>query len=452
MSSSVENVSIKLKKRIFFSFALLLCIPMFQAFFPFIKEKPLDGIDSAGPFPKITKSSWLNERFQKNFMLAFEQNIGFHNSLVRLHNQINFSIFKTSDAGDVVVGKNGYVFLKPYIEAFTGADFVGKEHIAINVQKIKCVQTELKKRGVDFFVVLAPGKGSFDSEYIPDNFKKEAKPDSTNYRVYKKMFDAFEVNNLDLHSYFLSIKHSETYPLYSTTGVHWTDYGCLLASKKIIHYIEELRKISLPKIKVRSIEMNSYTGNACNDYDAATLMNIFTTIPQPKVAIAKLQYESDSATMKPRFLCISDSYFAGIIKTRIPANVFSDYHYWLYYDAIFPESYVKEKKVSGLDIKKEIEKQDVVCMLATEASLAQFPYGFIDDAYERYAPKDNNYYELKKKEFRLFVATFFVNVENDKIWKAQLVKSAKEKGVPESVEFFNNALWLYTNNQKRINK
>ena len=48
--------------------------------------------------------------------------------------------------------------------------------------------------------------------------------------------------------------------------------------------------------------------------------------------------------------------------------------------------------------------------------------------------------------------TFFVNVENDKIWKAQLVKSAKEKGVPESVEFFNNALWLYTNNQKRINK
>jgi hypothetical protein len=156
--------------------------------------------------------------------------------------------------------------------------------------------------------------------------------------------------------------------------------------------------------------------------------------------------------MKPRFLCISDSYFAGIIKTRIPANVFSDYHYWLYYDAIFPESYVKEKKVSGLDIKKEIEKQDVVCMLATEASLAQFPYGFIDDAYERYAPKDNNYYELKKKEFRLFVATFFVNVENDKIWKAQLVKSAKEKGVPESVEFFNNALWLYTNNQKRINK
>jgi hypothetical protein len=425
---------------------------MFQALFPFLNEKQLDGIDSPPAFPKITKNAWLKEDFQKDFMLSFEQQIGFHNSLVRLRNQVNYSVFGISDVGDVVVGKEGYLFLGSYIKAYTGADFAGKEHIAINVQKIKCVQTELKKRGVDFFVVLAPGKGSFDSEYIPDHFKKEAKPDSTNYVVYKNLFDTFDVNNLDLHSYFLSIKKSETYPLYSTTGVHWTDYGCVVASKKIIHYIEELRKISLPKITIRSIEMNSYSGNKCNDYDAATLMNIFTTIPQPKVAIAKLQYESDSATMKPRFLCVSDSYFAGIIKTRIPANVFTDYHYWLYYDAVFPESYVKEKKVSGLNIKKEIEKQDVVCMLATEASLAQFPYGFINDAYEQYAPKDNSYYELKKKEFRLFVATFFLNVEKDKIWKAQLIKSAKEKGVPQSVEFFNNALWLYTNNQKRINK
>jgi len=40
-------------------------------------------------------------------------------------------------------------------------------------------------------------------------------------------------------------------------------------------------------------------------------MNTFTTFPHPKVAIPALSYESDPATVKPHFLCISEVIFPG---------------------------------------------------------------------------------------------------------------------------------------------
>lgn len=451
MSQSSETNLNNYKNRIFFFFLLLLLLPLFQLVVPFTKETPLDGVDLPSPLPEFTTRSWLNEEYQKNYSLAFEQNIGFHSSLVRLRNQINYSVFDFSDIADVVVGKEGYLFLKPYTNAVTGADFVGDEYINIQARKMKTIQTELKKKNIDFFIVLAPGKGSFYSEFIPDKIMSSAKPDSTNYTCYKKMLLEQEVNCLDLNSYFLSIKNSEKHPLYSTTGVHWTEYGCYVAGKAIVAYIENIRTINLPNIKLQSIEMLDLSGKHSSDYDAACLMNIITTVPHPTYAIPKLQFVSDSSTTKPRFLCIADSYFAGITNTGIPSNVFSDYQYWLYYDRIY-QSYLKEKKVAELNLENEIKKKDVICLLATDASLAPFPFGFVDEVYELYAKKDANYYALKKKEFKCSVLNILATIQKkeSKAWRDIMIENARKKGISEMEEFIANAIWIYEQQQLKI--
>lgn len=449
MARFSETDLTKTKQGILLLFVLIMLLPLFQLVLPFAKETPLDGIDRPPPLPEFTPSTWLNEEYQKKYSPAFEQNIGFHPFLVRLRNQINYSVFGFSDIADVVVGKEGYLFLKPYTDAVTGADFVGSEYIDIQTKKMKTLQTELKKKGIDFFVVLAPGKGSFYSEYIPDKIMKSAKPDSTNYNCYKKMFAEQKVNCLDLSAHFLSVKNTEKYPLYSTTGVHWTEYSCYLASKEIVAYIENIRKINLPDIKLESIEMLDLSGNHSSDYDAACLMNIFSTVPHPTYAIPKLQYVSDSSTTKPRFLCVADSYFAGITNTGVPSNVFADYQYWLYYDRIY-QSYLKEKKVAELNLKNEIEKKDVICLLATDASLRPFPFGFVDMAYELFAKKDSAYYALKNEEFHYKILNTIENIHKNKEWKASLVANAKRKNISEMDEFIENALWAYKEEQLRL--
>lgn len=419
---------------------------MFQLVLPVVKEKPLDGIDPPKPFPVFTIDSWLNEEYQKAYSTAFEQNIGFHNFFVRLKNQINYSIWGFADVGDVVVGKENFIFLKSYVDAYTGADFVGHEYIDVQSQKIKVLQTELKKKNIDLIIVFAPGKASFYSEYLPARFKSNQ---NTNYACYKQAFSNNKVPFLDLQATFLVKKNLEKYPLYSNTGVHWTQYGCTIAGKEIVSFIEKTRKIKLPEIGTSSLELASFSGKHSNDYDAACLMNLFTTIPHPQYAIPKLQYNASKQTTKPRFLCISDSYFAGIVKAGIPSAVFTDYHYWLYNKTIFPESALKEKFVSEINLKPEIEKQDVICILASDVSLAQFPFGFVDKAYELYAKKDSSYFILKNREFKDFVLTTIQNIKKteNKAWRKQLVETAHKRGVSELDEFIVAATWLYEQKQ-----
>ena len=450
MNSPSETIENKSKHIIFILFVTILFLPLIQTIFPTIIERPLDGVDPTSALPAINADSWFNEEYQKDYLPAFEQTIGFHNSLVRLRNQINYSLFGFADVGDVVVGKGNYIFLKPYINAYTGADYVGKEYIQLQSQKIKTVQEELKKKNIDLFIVFAPGKGSFYPEYIPENYKTNMQPDSTNYACYKKMFTEYGINNLDLRAYFSSIKSTEKYPLYSNTGVHWTEYGSYLAALEIAKYISKIKKIQLPKIELQSLKVYSFTRNT--DYDAASLMNLFATIPQPKVAIPQLHFVSGQSTKKPRFLCISDSYFHGIIHSHIPANVFTDYHDWHYYDRVYPESFVKEKKVDKKNLRKEIEKQDVICILVTDASLSAFPFGFIDDAYELYAKKDTAYYRLKEKEFCVYILKTIENIKNNKDWEKNLVENAKRKKTKPIDEFYINAVWLYEQEQLNILK
>jgi len=441
---------VRVKHGVFAIFIVIITIPLFQFGLPFIKETNLNGVDPAPPLPEFSTATWFAGDYQKNYEPAFELNTGFHNTLVRVHNQLNYTVFGFSEVGDVVVGKGNYLFLNSYINAYNGKDFLGSEYIDIQTEKIKFVQTELKKKNIALFVAFAPGKGSFYSEYIPDKLKSDIKHDSTNTACYKKMFSEKEINFLDLNSYFLSIKKNEKHPLYSNTGVHWTEYGSYIAGKKIVSYIEKLRNINMTEIKLQSVEMLSLSGNHSSDYDAASLMNVFSSISHPEYAIPKLQFVSDSTTAKPRFLCISDSYFAGIINTKIPQNVFTDYHNWLYNNGVLPEGYLRKKYVSELDAKKEIEKQDVICLLATDASLAQFPFGFINKTYELYAKKDAAYYALKNREFHCSVTRTIQNINGNYSWKKALVENAKKKGISETDEFILNALWVYEQEQLKL--
>lgn len=438
-----------IKNKIFILFLCLLCIPMFQFVLPFMDEKPLDGIDPPKPLPVFTIDSWLNEEYQKAYSPAFEQNIGFHNFFVRLKNQFNFSVLGFVDVGDVIVGKENFIYLKSYVDAYTGADFVGQEYIDIQSQKIKVLQTELKKKNIDLIIVFAPGKASFYPEYLPSRFRSNQ---NTNYACYKQAFSNNKIPFLDLHASFLAKKNFEKYPLFSNTGVHWTQYGCTIAGTEIVSFIEKTRKIKLPEIQLVSLELASFSGSYSNDYDAACLMNVLTTIPHPKYAIPKLQFNSTSQTVRPRFTCISDSYFAGIVKTGIPSAVFTDYHYWLYNKTILPESELKEKFVSEINLKCEIEKQDVICILASDVSLGQFPFGFVDKAYELYAKKDSNYFILKNKEFKSSIIKIIENINKNKEWKSNLIENAKRKGISVTDEFILNAIWIYEQEQIELKK
>lgn len=441
MNAENKISSSKLKHTVLVFFLLLLFLPMIQQQFKFVKEKNLDAVDNSLETPEVSFSNYFDGKFQIEFEKPLDVNTGFRKTLIRLQNQLYYSVFNITKAGSVVIGENQYLYGKSHLFGYSGEDFVGKEAIDLQIEKIKVIEQELNKKNVLLLFAFAPGKGSYFPENIPKEYLKKYVKDSTNYSYYTLACRKAGFNLVDLRSYFLSIKDTIKHPLFSQVGVHWTDYAAFLAIDTIVKKIEEIKKIKLYDFKISSFEYRDTIKRA--DKDAENMMNLFCSLPAYKMAYLKIDYFKDSNSVKPNLLTISDSYFSTVVATGIVDSVFSGWSYWNY------NACASSNKASKIfNLKYELEKRDVILLMATDATLGQFPYGFIDNVYELYAPKNKEYSSLKNKEFRLYVINAFKNIENNKYWKRQLIKNAKEKVISNEEEFFYNAKWLY--NEKEI--
>lgn len=434
MTQLNQPSSSKLKHIVFVLFFLVLFVPMLQQLFHVVKEEDLIGVDNAIEHPSLALDIILTGDFQKRLEAALDVNTGFRKTFVRLYNHLNYSIYNISKVGGVIVGENGFLYISSYTNAVNGKDFVGKEYIDLQVQKAIVIRNELKKKNIDLVFAFAPGKGSFHPEYMPSKLKENITVDSTNYVCYVNALSKTNINIIDLKKYFLSIKDTVRHNLFPKLGVHWGEYGAVLAIDTISKYIANMKKIKMQQFQIKNFDPRLDMGTG--DYDAAGIMNLLSVLPHEELPYVKISYSKDSAILKPKLLTIADSYFHTIELTNILDSLYSNRKYLLYYKKLIPNK-------DSFNLKNELENYDVILLLATDATLGSFPYGFIDDAYEEYAPKTSAYYSLKNKEFRLFVINAYNNIQKSKKWKQQLQKSAKKNNISELDEYINNILWLY---------
>ena len=94
---------------------------------------------------------------------------GFRSTFIRLHNQLKYWIYNEFSANGVVIGKDRYMYEESYIKTYYGLDFKGNDTLLVMAEKLKRLQNILHKQNKLLLVVLAPGKGYFYPEYIPND-------------------------------------------------------------------------------------------------------------------------------------------------------------------------------------------------------------------------------------------------------------------------------------------
>jgi hypothetical protein len=396
---------------------IFVTLDFIQKVNPFFKPEPLKGAFKVHQEPEFNWGAWFSGNFQSEYSSSLDDNPGFRNFLIRLHNQIEYSLFNKPNGEGVVIGKNGNLFIKTYIDAYLGRDFVGKEVIDNEVRRVRFLQDEFRKKNIDLIVIFAPDKASMYPQDIPERFDPKNKT-ITNYAYYTEKCRDLGVRFLDFNSYFLKVKDTIKYPLYPKGGIHWSATGSLLAADSIIKYIEAIRHIDIPNIKVKNIDYSDSL--RWTDYDVGELINLFTKTPQHKMGYPELEFENDSTKTRPRVLAISDSYYMGIFGAAIPKNVFTESKYWEYNKYIFPENYERETTVDQINVQEELEKQNVIIIMATGATLNNFSFGFIDRTFSLYGPKTDpekiNYYK------------YLINQDN--AWNQEVATKAKNKNIP----------------------
>jgi hypothetical protein len=358
----------------------LLWVPLLQQHLGVVREQPLRGFIPPVERPHFTARAFWVGGFQQQYEAWQNERFGFRNTLVRIHNQIAYSLYGRSVAREVVIGQDGYLFAQAYVDAVSGRDFVGEEKIRERLEKARRLQDALAQRGITLLLVLAPGKGSFFEEYVPPGSATAVGP--TNYEVYARLMRELDLQHLDLHRWFLEEKRRSPYPLFPKYGIHWSRYGAQRAADLICRRLSVLRGRTVPGIRLDRVVLVPRAMDE-NEYDLRHAMNLLAPPPPTVSAYGFSSFETPAETERPAMLAVADSYFWGLMRVGLHRG-FRKIDFLYYNKELYPDGQIHAKKSrSEIGYEELIRARDVVLIVCTDANLSDFGWGFIEDGYEQ---------------------------------------------------------------------
>lgn len=395
-----------------------MVLPAIQKEYPILKTKSLDGDFILAEKPAFSWPDWFNGSFQAAFDRYLEDHIGYRDFLVRMTNQIDYSFYRTPHADGVVIGKRDQLYEFDYIREYTGGDFIGVENIDRKMRKLKFLQKHLKEeKNIDLVLVFEPGKASILPEYIPDHYLSE-KQSNRNFDGFLKKAQEYEIKYIDFDTWFKSLKGNTDYPLYPKYGIHWSLYGMTYAADSLVRYIEKLRQIDMPDFYLDSLQIEQRARRP--DYDIGRTLNLLWRLPEKKpLAYPVYSFENNPDKDRPMVLTVADSYYWNIYNTRIPSNLFKNEAFWYFYAKVYPDSYHQPTHVNDLNLKEEIEKQQVIFLMVTHRFLYKFGWNFIEDAYRLYGPV-SKYDKLHP---------FKCDIWGYSVWFNDVIEKARSRGI-----------------------
>jgi hypothetical protein len=415
----------------------LLVLPALQKRFYIISSAPLKGLFHLQEKPLFSTTSWLSGSYQQLYQKYRDDQPGFRPDLVRLFNQVDYSFFSQPHAAKIIAGKEGYLFGDQYIEAWLGTDFMGENYIDQKISQVKYLQDFLwEKKKILLLVIFTPDKGTFYREMIPDRYLAKKK-EVNNYILYAKKCQEAGINVIDFNSLFLRMKDTSKYILYPKTGVHWSTYGAVLAADSLTRYLSKKLSIRMPEMVIDSIILSTIPRD--EDDDISRTMNLIFPVSQPVLAYPVFHFRGDSNAKKPAALFIGDSFYWNWYNPGIIRNLFSNEPFWYYDKEVYPENKTSPMNTGLIDLKSNIENQDVIILMQVNGGEGNLGYGFVDRAFAEYDTSINN--PVRKIEATMRNSQDYVNL---------LAKKAKEWNVTLDAMKRIDAIYLY--NQELLQK
>lgn len=364
----------KLKTGLFVLLLMVFMLPAIQHKFRLFEERGLNGYAEKPVKPSLSLSTWTNGKFQEQEESYVNQVVGFRPDLIRLNNEINFSLYEKITAQSVVLGKDGYLFEEGYIHTALGKVYLGKDSIAAKVKRLKALQERLAKQNTHLLFVIAPGKGSVFFDKIPDAYQPK-RTIKTNYNGFLKAFKQQGINYIDFQSYVINNRSKEKAPWMCQTGIHWSNYFETVAGDSIFNYCRKHWQVKIPRMIIDQLTEN-HTVHV-TDFDIEESLNLIRDLPNFKMKYP--MYHFDRATRKSddEFLFVGDSFNWGIFNFN--AKMLKNSQFWYYNREVYQGSNVPIDP-KDLDLNKILHEKRVVILLFNEGNLKDFGYGFIERA------------------------------------------------------------------------
>jgi hypothetical protein len=409
-------------------YALLVCLFIFL-FLPFIQQitnvkqyiDPLNGTFYPEPNVKLTREGWFSGSYQEQKGKFVRDSFGLHHYYIRTISQLKFNLFRKATAAYVVVGHDNTLFETGYFDAYYGRDFI---------------QDTLARQNKLLLVILAPGKASYYPECIPQKYKDA--PAVSNYLYFREALKKNALPHIDFNSHFVELKHKHKYPLYPKYGIHWSNYGSVIAFDSINRYVESRLHYDIPDLEIPAVHLSDSLRHTDNDIIKG--MNLIWEPKPSPMAYPEYNVRNDTTKHKrPSMLLVGDSFWWHIYSTNIPSATFSDHEFWFYNEAMYPQSFTSPLFVSQTDYFKKIRSFDIIILLHSEATLKRFGNGFVRMAYETYCEKA--VYREKMQQIK-------ESIVGTKEWYQDVVNKASERGISVDSMLTLDAIYVLSNPAK----
>lgn len=408
---------------VFFTILMvLLFLPIIQQKYHPFKITKLYGSTIKTEKPNITLEDYKSGKLQSQLEKYVSENFGFHESVIRLYNQ-HLWFYRKTYGIDVAIGKEKWLYSKNSVRDYyrqkttdyakNNDDLIAKFNK--DIDRFKKVQSLLKERGTDLFIIIYPAKDIIYPQYIPENNQKMG----DGIRAIDYLPNAFKengINCLNLSEWFNNIKDTVDYPIFPKTGMHWSNIACAHAADTIIHYMENLTGKNMPNVKLGK----KYASNPkYPDADLERTMNLMFPIKPNQNYYADVKVIPDSTAEKLDLVAIGDSFFWNMCYTLPMDDIFNSHHYWYYFNTVYYDSLYTN--VKEFDLVEQLDKTDIVMISLSATQLYDFNRNFLSQALLKLSLADpdviNSILQQIKERMR-----------NSEIWYADLMKKAEKKG------------------------
>ncbi len=419
MKSTPGSTSSTARKLLLMFPVLVLFAPAFQRQFTFIKERPLEGafFNRKKPtFDSLSWVSWLNGSFQQDFTDQLEADIGFRNTLVRIHNQWQYMVFRKANADGVIVGKQGELFEEDYIRSALGEFCVGKQVWEDKALKLKAVSDSLQQIGKKLLIVLEPGKGSLYPERYPTKYKPD-KSGVSNYQAFKSSLENYKVPLLDLNACFMEWKDTVSYALFPQSGTHWSYYGAALAADTLLKMLNHMIPDHIPQLKIKRLEKRVKPRHP--DDDIWLAMNMLGKVPADNLIYPVLSF-LPAKKAKLKTLTIGDSFFFYWLNDGIMEQAFDKGSFWYYNKHIWDHQGKETGRVQANMIATATNEHDLFIIMITERFHQNFAWKFDEQLYDLLFPGKRNHLSYFSNQIRTANTEFLRMVDEAKQQKISL--------------------------------
>jgi alginate O-acetyltransferase complex protein AlgJ len=312
-------------------FLFVLGVTAVQTLTGWLPEPPLAGATAVTPQPSLTGSAWWQGVYQKALADWFDQHLGFKGLWVRTANQIEFTLngqLSARSGTTVVVGKDGWLYEKIYVDAFRQTPFWSQRDIETVSRSLRRLQNSLARHQIALLVLVSPSKATSYPEHLPEGVfsRPDPGPGQSDYRRAVVQMRSDGVPVLDASEILVEKKKGSRHPLFSKGSTHWNQLGAHWVLEAVHANLNHRISPRFADMRLRGIV---YRPPLPAERDLTDLLNIWFAgafmdpIPYPVVAVSE-------TAARPSLLIIGSSFMWALLE-RLYDGPLADRTDFLYY-------------------------------------------------------------------------------------------------------------------------